>query len=89
MALSFLQPSLKISYGLLPRFDLDLPMLDEPPIGMRTLLLECDLDSMICDPPSQALKADSQLLVSPYIPPRRCNRTADLYRLSINASRWI
>jgi hypothetical protein len=41
MALSFLQPSLKISYGVLPRFDLDLPMLDAPPIGMRTLLLEC------------------------------------------------
>jgi hypothetical protein len=89
MALSFLQPSLKISYGLLPRFDLDLPMLDEPPIGMRTLLLECDLDSMICNPPSQALKADSQLLVTPHIPPRGCNRTADLDTLSINASRWI
>jgi hypothetical protein len=89
MALSFLQPSLKISYGLLPRFDLDLPMLDEPPIRMRTLLLECDLDSMICDPPSQALKADSQLLVTPHIPPRGCNRTADLDTLSINASRWI
>jgi len=56
---------------------------------MRTLLLECDLDSMICDPPSQALKADSQLLVTPHIPPRGCNRTADLDTLSINASRWI
>jgi len=89
MALSFVQPSLKISYGVLPRFDLDLLMLDEPPIGMRTLLLECDLDSIICDPPSQALKAGSQLLVTPHIPPNGCNRTADLDSLSINASRWI
>jgi hypothetical protein len=63
MALSFFQPSLKISYGLLPRFDLNLPMLDEPPIWVRTLLLECDLDSMIYDPSSQALKNDHSFIV--------------------------
>jgi hypothetical protein len=59
MALSFLQPSLEIFFCLFPSFDLDFPMPDESTIGIRTLLLECDLDSMICDPPSQTVKADS------------------------------
>jgi hypothetical protein len=59
MALSFLQPSLEILFGFFPRFDLDLPMPNESTIGIRTLLLKCDLDSMICDPPSQTVKADS------------------------------
>jgi hypothetical protein len=59
MALSFLQPSLEIYFGFFPSLNLDLPMPDESAIGIRALLLECDLDSMICDPPSQTLKADS------------------------------
>jgi hypothetical protein len=59
MALSFLQPSLEIFFGFSPSFDLDLPVPDESTIGICALLLECDLDSMICDPPSQTVKADS------------------------------
>jgi hypothetical protein len=59
MALSFLQPSLEIHFGFFPSLNLDLPMPDESAIGIRALLLECDLDSMICYPPSQTLKADS------------------------------
>jgi hypothetical protein len=59
MALSFLQPSLEIFFGFFPGFNLDFPMSDESWIGIRALLFECDLDSMICDPPSQTVKADS------------------------------
>jgi hypothetical protein len=59
MARSFLQPSLEIFFGFFPSFDLDLPVSDESTIGIRALLFECDLDSMICDPPSQTVKADS------------------------------
>jgi hypothetical protein len=59
MALSFLQPSLEIFLGLFPSLNLDLPMSDESAIGICALLFECDLDSMICDPPSQTVKADS------------------------------
>jgi hypothetical protein len=59
MALSFLQPSLEISFGFFPSFDLDFPVPDESTIGIRALLLESDLDSMICHPPSQTVKADS------------------------------
>jgi hypothetical protein len=59
MALSFLQPPFEIFFGLFPSLNLDFPMPDESAIGIRALLLECDLDSMICDPASQTIKADS------------------------------
>jgi len=59
MALAFLQPSLDISFGFFPSLNLDIPMSDESAIGIRALLLERDLNSMICDPPSQTVKADS------------------------------
>jgi hypothetical protein len=59
MAFSFLQSSLEIFFRLFPSVDLDVPVSDEPTIGIRALLLECDLDSMIGDPPSQTVKADS------------------------------
>jgi len=59
MALSFLQASLDTFLGFFPSFDLNLPVADESAIRIRALLFECDLDSMICDPPSQTVKADS------------------------------
>jgi hypothetical protein len=59
MALPFLQPSFQILHGLFPGFNLDLPMPDETPIGSRTLMLECDCDSMIGNPPPQAVETDS------------------------------
>jgi hypothetical protein len=59
MTLSFLQPPIEILLGFFPSPDLYLPMPDESPIRIRALLLECNLDSMICDPPSQTVKADS------------------------------
>jgi hypothetical protein len=59
MALSFLQSSFEIFFGFFPSLNLDLPMPDESVIGIRALLLERDLNSMICDPHSQAVKADS------------------------------
>jgi hypothetical protein len=59
MALSFLQSLFEIFFCLFPSFDLDFPVADEFTIGIRALLLECDLDSMIGDPPSQTVKADS------------------------------
>jgi hypothetical protein len=58
MAFSFLQPSIEISFGFFPSFDLDFPVSDESSIGIRPLLFERDLDAMICDPPSQTVKAD-------------------------------
>jgi hypothetical protein len=59
MALPFLQPSLDMLHGLFPSFNLDLPMPDEASIESRTLMLKCDFDSMICDPPSQTVETDS------------------------------
>jgi hypothetical protein len=59
MALSFLQPSLEIFLGFFPSFDLNLPVPDKSTIGIRALLLKCDLDSMIRHSPSQTVKADS------------------------------
>jgi hypothetical protein len=58
MALSFPQPSLEIFLGFFPSPDLYLPMPDQPTIGIRALLLKCDLDSVICDPPSQTVQAN-------------------------------
>jgi hypothetical protein len=55
MALSFLQPSLEIFFGFFPSLNLDLPMPDESAIRIRALLLKRDLNSMICDPPSQTV----------------------------------
>jgi hypothetical protein len=59
MALSFLQPSFEIFFGLFPSLNLDFPMPDESAIRIRALLLERDLNSMICHLPSQTVKADS------------------------------
>jgi hypothetical protein len=59
MTLSFLQSPLEIFLGFFPSFDLDFPMPDKSTIRIRALLLECNLDSMIRDPPSQTVKADS------------------------------
>jgi hypothetical protein len=55
MALSFLQPSFEIFLRLCPSLNLDFPMPDESAIRIRALLLKRDLNSMICDPPSQTV----------------------------------
>jgi len=59
MALPFLQPSIEILHGLFPSSNLDFPMPEETSIRNSTLLFECNLDSVIGDPPPQALETDS------------------------------
>lgn len=50
---------------------------------MGPLLLKGDFDSMIGDPPFQALKAEPQLFVAPHAPPTP-QRYADAISLSMN-----